>query len=145
MKTIILILLIFTIPLFSQVRSSPLFNATDTIFTATSDTVDVRYWAGGVAEGPWVALDSVFTANDTTYVTLDDKAGERAKIYPLDQQDDWGWYEMAQFRIRAEDDTINSGVITMNGVERASLLLQPVLIGDSTVDTLYYKAVIGGK
>ena len=104
-----LIYLILLLPLLSygqqKIFEVPFVTGNDTILTTSSDTLDVRFGVEGLDWGVWEALTKVLCANDTVYVTGDDKAAERTKVYYVSDEAFWTWTQMIQVRIRAASDT----------------------------------------
>lgn len=147
MKKLIILLLLIPIFAFAQQKINiiPFVSGNDTIFTTSSDTLDMRIGASGLALGPWEELTETLAANDTDYVTKDDKSGERTKIFIFADETWWTWAQIAQLRIRTEDDTLISKVFTIGDLTGSVTgFVQPTIIGDATLDTILYKVRVGG-
>ena len=148
MKKTLLILLLLVPMLFAQqkIDMTPFVSSNDTILNANPDSIDIQFAQGGVEMGSWEALTEVICDNDTVYVTADDKAAERTKVYPLAQESFWTWAQILRIRIRGSADTLTSKYLPVGDSEGAlSLFVQPTIYGNATVDTIIYKVRLGGR
>ena len=147
-KLILLLVLLIPALSFAQMKIYyvPFIVGNDTIFTTTSDTIDVRIGISGLAYGPWEAVTKVLAFNDTTHITSDDKAGQLTKTYYLADETWWTWAQKLQVRIRAEDDTLTGKMVNIGDAEGSiTLFVQPTIFGDATPDTILYKVRVGGR
>ena len=148
MKNLIYLFLLLPLLLYGQqkVFEVPFVTGNDSVLTTTSDTLDIRFGVEGLDWGVWEALTKVLCANDTVYVTKDDKTAERTKVYYVSDEAFWTWTQLLQIRIRAGSDTLTSKTMTIGGTEGAvSIFVQPTIYGDATVDTILYKVRVGGR
>jgi hypothetical protein len=145
-----LIYLILLLPLLSygqqKIFEVPFITGNDSILTTSSDSIDIQFGVEGLEWGVWEPLTKVLCANDTVYITLDDKSGERTKIYYLSDEAFWTWTQMIRIRIRGASDTLTSKVMTIGGSEGAvTLFVQPDSVGHTALDTILYKVRLGGR
>ena len=149
MKYLLIMILLFPILLYSQPNVKvivPFVAGNDTIVNTDPDTLDMQIGINSLNMGPWESLVYYNAANDTVYITADDKIGERLKIYNLSEEDWWMWSEVARLRIRNSADTLTSAYFSIGQTwGMLTVFVQPDTIGDSTADTLLYKVRVAGQ
>ena len=135
-------ILLTTLSFAQNIRHAlPWISGNDTVFTTTADTLDIQFYASGLAGSVWEPLTQVLCSNDTVNVTADDKAAQSTKIYLLTDESFWTRSDRLRFRIRAEDDTLTSAYIDIRNADGSAVLfVEPTIYGDATPDTIIYKA-----
>ena len=140
MKNIFIILLLFAGFINAQPvkHAVPFAVGNDSILTSAQDTVDVRFTTSGLSSA-WEPLTQVLCSNDTVYVTTADKSAQNVKYYVLPQETFWTRCDIIEFRIRSTSDTLTSSPVSIGNTDgSATFVLQPVVIGDATLDSIYY-------
>lgn len=149
-KLLIILILILTCIFIADAQrkikyTNPFPASADTMMNTNPDTLDMRIGMSGLNLGPWETLTRHLSANDTVYITADDKTGERSKFYLPTLEVWWTWCEVMQLRIRGSGDTLNSNVLTIGDTQGAiTIQVQPDTILDSTADTTLYNVYVGG-